>query len=206
MTFTLRFLSSPPFSLAGHLVGFILVGRVFRTFRILGLGERKGRWAMEQDFHGDFQVNVIWFFAFFSGVLYWIVLILVWFERSLHSAQVSGQSRPWPLKLMTSQAVERTWIRTDGYGRLRGKWVKIFVSVLNPNFDLKFERVPVWARIEIVMSDWTHKGSSQICTKLRRLRNYRLIQITAKSSSFAVYYEQKGIPNYKLIPRSAYQF
>ena len=29
---------------AGHLVGFILVGRVLRkAFRILGLGERKGR-------------------------------------------------------------------------------------------------------------------------------------------------------------------
>ena len=58
------------FSLAGHLVGFILVGRVFRkTFRNLGLGERKGRWVMEQDFHGDFQVLVTWFFAPFSGVL-----------------------------------------------------------------------------------------------------------------------------------------
>ena len=39
---------------------------------------------MEQDFHGDFQVNDTWFFASFSGVLDWIVLILVWFERSLH--------------------------------------------------------------------------------------------------------------------------
>ena len=46
-----RFLSSPLFSLflphffslAEHLVGFILVGRVFRkAFGILGLGERKG--------------------------------------------------------------------------------------------------------------------------------------------------------------------
>ena len=54
------------FSLAGHLVGFILVGIVFRkAFRILGLGERKGRWAMEQDFHADFQVNVTWFFCLF---------------------------------------------------------------------------------------------------------------------------------------------
>ena len=54
------------FFLAGHLVGFILMGRVFRkAFRILGLGEMKGRWAMEQDFHGDFQVIVTWF----SGVL-----------------------------------------------------------------------------------------------------------------------------------------
>ena len=78
LTVTFRFLSSlffslflPNFfSLAGHLVGFILVGRVFRkAFRILGLGERKGRSAMEQDFHGDFQVNVTWFFASFSGVL-----------------------------------------------------------------------------------------------------------------------------------------
>ena len=78
MTFTFRFLSSLLFaflasfffSLAGHLVGFILVGRVFRkAFTILGLGESKGRLVMEQDFHGDFQVLVTWFFACFSGVL-----------------------------------------------------------------------------------------------------------------------------------------
>ena len=32
------------------------MGIVFRkAFRILGLGERKARWAMEQDFHGDFR-------------------------------------------------------------------------------------------------------------------------------------------------------
>ena len=52
MTFTFRFLSFALFllfwphffSLAGHLVGFVLVERVFRkAFRILGLGERKGR-------------------------------------------------------------------------------------------------------------------------------------------------------------------
>ena len=41
---------------------------------------------MEQDFQGDFQVNDLWFFASFSIVRDWIVLILVWFERSLHSA------------------------------------------------------------------------------------------------------------------------
>ena len=133
LTFTFPFLSSPLFSfflliffpLAGHLVGFILMGRVFRkAFRILGLGERKGRWVMEQDFHGGLQVNLAWFFAIFPGVLDWIVLILVWFERSLHSAQVSGQSWPWPLKLMMSRGLERTWIRTGGYRRFRGEWVK----------------------------------------------------------------------------------
>ena len=53
LTFTFRFLSFLLFSLflphfffllAGHLVGLILVGIVFRkAFRILGLGERKGR-------------------------------------------------------------------------------------------------------------------------------------------------------------------
>ena len=78
LTFNFCFLSSPLFSLflliffslAGHLVGFILMGRVFRkAFRIVGLGERKGRWAMEQDFHADLQVNLAWFFAFFSGIL-----------------------------------------------------------------------------------------------------------------------------------------
>ena len=44
---------------------------------------------MEQDFHGDFEVNVTWFFASFSGV---IVFILVWFERSLHSTQVTEET------------------------------------------------------------------------------------------------------------------
>ena len=59
------------FSFAGHLVGFILVAKVFRkAFRILELVEKKGRRIVEQDFHGNFQVNVTWFFAFFSGVLY----------------------------------------------------------------------------------------------------------------------------------------
>ena len=137
LTFTFRFLSSPFFhfscliffSLAGHLVGFILVGNVFRkALRILGLDERKGRWVVEQDFHGNFHAYVTCLFAFFTGVLDWIVRILVLFERSLHSAQVSRQSYPCPLKRMTSQVVERTWIRMGGYRRLRGSWVKACYS------------------------------------------------------------------------------
>ena len=76
----------------------------------------KGRWVVEQDCHGNLQVNVTWFFAFFCGVPDGVVLILVWFERFLQSALVSGQSCPWPLKLMTSQAVEGTWVCTDGSG------------------------------------------------------------------------------------------
>ena len=47
-------------------IGFILVGKVVRkAFRILGLDERKGRCVVEQDFHGNFQVNVTWFFCLF---------------------------------------------------------------------------------------------------------------------------------------------
>ena len=68
------------FSFAGHLVGFILVEKVCgKAFRILGVDERKCRWVVKQDFQGNFMVNVTWFFPFFSGLLDWIVLILVWF-------------------------------------------------------------------------------------------------------------------------------
>ena len=71
------------------------MGKVLgKAFRILGLDERKGRWVVTQDFRGNFQVNVTWFFAFFSDLLDRIMLILVWFERSLYPAQVSGQSCP----------------------------------------------------------------------------------------------------------------
>ena len=32
------------------------MGKVFRkAFRILGLDEKKGRWVVEQDFHGNFR-------------------------------------------------------------------------------------------------------------------------------------------------------
>ena len=45
------------------------MGKVFKkAFRILGFDKRKGtcRWVVEQDFHGNFQVNVIFFFPLFS--------------------------------------------------------------------------------------------------------------------------------------------
>ena len=46
------------------------MGKVLgKAFRILGLDERKGRWVVTQDFRGNFQVNVTWFFAFFSDLL-----------------------------------------------------------------------------------------------------------------------------------------
>ena len=58
------------FSFAGHLVGFILVGKVFRkAFRILELDERKGRPVVKQHFRGNYQASVTRFFAFLSRVL-----------------------------------------------------------------------------------------------------------------------------------------
>ena len=41
------------------------MGKVVRkAFRILELDERKGRWVVEQDFHGNFQVDVTFFSCF----------------------------------------------------------------------------------------------------------------------------------------------
>lgn len=86
----------------------------------LGLDERKGSWAR---FSWKFSGQCYTFFLAFSPVsLTDIALILVW---SLHSAQGSGQTCPWHLKLITSQVVEGTWISTGGYGRLRSEWVLI---------------------------------------------------------------------------------
>ena len=70
-------------------------GKVFgKSFRSFGLDGRKGWWVIEYDFHGNFWVNITWFFAFFTGLLDWIILILVWFERSFHPAQVSFKRCP----------------------------------------------------------------------------------------------------------------
>ena len=63
-----------------------MVGKAVRT---LGLNEMKGRWIVEQDFHGNFQVNVTRVFASFSGVLDRVVLILVCgLKRSLQSLTI----------------------------------------------------------------------------------------------------------------------
>lgn len=106
-TFTFCFLSSTLFLLflphffflSCWAFSFILmVGNFRRAFRILRLDERKGRWEVEQDVHGNFRVNVAYFLVFFCGLLDLITVIMVWFEWSLLPVQVSWQSFPWPLK------------------------------------------------------------------------------------------------------------
>ena len=49
---------------------------------------------------------------------------MVWKISSLCTSSVGTQSCPWPLKMMTSQAVEGMWIPMGSYGRLTGKSVK----------------------------------------------------------------------------------
>ena len=66
-TFSFRFLSAPFFyfscliffSFAGHLVDFILLGKVLR------LDERKGGWVLEQDFSWEFLGQCYMNFLFF---------------------------------------------------------------------------------------------------------------------------------------------
>ena len=40
---------------------------------------------------------------------------------------------------MTSRRVERTWIRTGGYGRFRGEWVKVDSEYLRFSFKVKVD-------------------------------------------------------------------
>ena len=96
------------FFVTGHLVGFISEGNVRKhsgnALRILGLDGWKGRWAVE--FSGQQR------FLRFPCLLLWIVLFLVWFERSLPSAQVRWwRCCPWLLK---QKGCGSTWAVTGG--------------------------------------------------------------------------------------------
>ena len=132
-SFTFCFLPSPLlllffppplfFSFVGHLLGYLLVGKDFaKRSRIVNFFGRKYQWVVGQDFHWNFLLKVTRFFASFSGLFDWIALIWVWLERSHLPAQGSCQSCPGPLKLMTSQVVQGTWLKKGGYGRFLVIW------------------------------------------------------------------------------------
>ena len=59
--------SSFAFLVSSHNFSFIFLGIYFcrmvfgKAFAILGLDDRKGRWAVEQDFHENFRINVTCF-------------------------------------------------------------------------------------------------------------------------------------------------
>ena len=109
----------------GHLLGYLLVGKDFaKHSRIMNFFWRKYQWVVGQDFHWNFLLKVTRFLSSFSGLFDWIALIWVWLERSHLPAQGSCQSCPGPLKLMSSQVVQGTWLKKGGYGRFRGQCVK----------------------------------------------------------------------------------
>ena len=77
--------------------------------------------------YGDFQVNIECFFCFFLGPSW---LNMVWFERSLHSAQGKWPSFPWPSKPMTSQAVQGPWICTGSFMHFWGEWMNALLILV----------------------------------------------------------------------------
>ena len=93
LTSFFRFSCLTLFPFAGHVVSFFLVRKSFmcrKAFRILELEKRRGRWAVEQDFHGNFQVNVTcFFFCLFLWCpwLNWPHSVMVWKISSLCTSQ-----------------------------------------------------------------------------------------------------------------------
>lgn len=110
------------FSSAGHLVVFNSVEKIFgKTFRILKLHERKGSWVMQQILMGIFDPMLHVFLPFsLASLTEFVLIILVWFERSPHPASVTcnWQTCLWLLKMITSQVVQGTWISMGGSGTL----------------------------------------------------------------------------------------
>ena len=96
----------------------------------------------------------------------------------LHSAQVSRQSCPWPLKLMTSQRVERTWIRTVGSGAngLNDSVIKGLQYTLKNYYEKKKTKTKkkTWRQVLVILQQtsptnfqfWCSFGKVQImCQK-----------------------------------------
>ena len=139
-SFTFCFLPSPLlllffppfFSFVGHLLGYVLVGKYFaKRSMIMNFFWRKCQRVVGRDFHWNFLLKVTRFFASFSGLFDWIAHFWAWLERSHLPAQGSCQSCLGPLKLMTSQVVQGTWLKKGGYGRFRGQCVNHTVFLVD---------------------------------------------------------------------------
>ena len=112
------------FSFIGHLLDFLLVAKGFtKSSKIVNFLGKKYEWVVGQDFQWNFLVKVTRFFASFSGLFDLIALIWACLKRSLLLAQVSCQSCPRQLKLMTSRVVQGTWLNKGGHVRFRGQCV-----------------------------------------------------------------------------------
>ena len=104
------------------------------------------------------------FFASFSGVLDCIVLILVWFERSLHSAELSGQN--WSLTFKTND-VTKGRKDVDPHGRLQGVQGRNGLTTRADTWISRFlEQLPASHRKQTASS--RHSSASQIYFALCR--------------------------------------
>ena len=85
---------------------------------------------------------------------------------------------------MTSQRVERTWIRTGGYGRFRGEWVKLRI---NMKISARKGGYPLFHMVNCISHRHTpfsisvpnpHSGSSSRCDDLiSNITLYKTIRI-----------------------------
>ena len=118
--------------------------------RIVGLDGRKEEQVgsgtrFSSEFSGQRYmfcfVFVLFFFLRFLGLLDWIALILVWNERSLPPTKVRWQSCLWPLKLVTSQAVQSTLRACQEVKNVDSKFVTRTIFHLCPvdNADFDFD-------------------------------------------------------------------
>ena len=75
---------------------------------------------MEQDFHGDFQ-SMSRGFLLLSPVSLTDLCSFWYGLKDLFTLHKLPKKVSLNVKTVTSQRVERTWIRTGGYGRFRGE-------------------------------------------------------------------------------------
>ena len=97
-----------------------------KAFRILELDERKDRWVkVEQDFHGNFQVNVTWVFCLF--------LRCPWLNRAHSGLVLKISSLCTSYRTRMSSTIETVDVPTgrrdmDLHRRLRGEWANNIIN------------------------------------------------------------------------------
>ena len=94
-------------------------------------------------FHRNFRVNftMCFFFSFFSGLLDWIVFILLWFERPLPPDRWLNGSSPWPFK--TDYVTSSRW----DVGGCGGSAAKGITANKKCAIFLDFACSPLWIKM-----------------------------------------------------------
>ena len=139
LTSTFRFLSSPLFCFSCLIFFPCLAfnrlhfgGKGFRkALRNSGLDERKGRWVLEQDFHGNFQLNVTRFLPFSPVSLtelfsFWYGLKDHFTLHKLADKLILGHSNWWRHKWYKGRGSARAVSGDSG-----ANWLKYNYNVVN---------------------------------------------------------------------------